>query len=276
MIKIIAPALFAIALFSGCDKISEEKHIQEEPILTEDNGKRVLLEDFTGQKCSKCPLANEIAADIKNTYGDRVSVIEIHAGYFAIPAASGDKYLTDFRNPEGEELSNFFGVTQNPIGMINRIGGPEPALVLKDRDAWKGLVDAELKKDPVGILTTTHSYQTSNRTGSITVTSEFLENYSESTKLIVYLTEDSLVGWQTKGVEHIPNYVHRHVLRGALKGAFGEDLTTAPVLKGAKQSKTYNFTLPADYVDRHCALVAVLANKATYEILNVSEVKITE
>ena len=44
----------------------------------------VLLEEFTGQKCTNCPDAHRMVAQLINQYGDRLISVAIHSGGFGI------------------------------------------------------------------------------------------------------------------------------------------------------------------------------------------------
>ncbi len=133
--KKIVFILATAALIISCDKIPEDKFKQAgsnngTPVDSLDTDtapavKRVLLEDYTGQSCGNCPAANEIASAIKTANGDRVVVMEVHAGFFAVPK-SNPKYSTDFRCAASTELDNSFGISNvgNPNGMVDRVGYP--------------------------------------------------------------------------------------------------------------------------------------------------------
>ena len=68
-------------LLVGCDRISEdERLIYEKP---EPAQRVVLLEDFTGQRCTNCPKATEVIAQLQETYGDALVAVGIHGGPLA-------------------------------------------------------------------------------------------------------------------------------------------------------------------------------------------------
>ena len=70
--------LLSALLFASCDNISEEERlVYEKP---EPAKRVVLLEDFTGQKCSNCPNANELIETLQNDFGDNLVVVGIHGG----------------------------------------------------------------------------------------------------------------------------------------------------------------------------------------------------
>ncbi len=121
------------------------------------------------------------------------------------------------------------------------------------------------------------TYTDASRAVVLKTTTKFVSDYNDGTSLVIYLTEDSLLGWQTdyrkpSGEQDVENFAHRHVLRDALNSAFGEPITAAPVAVGTRLANQFNYTLPASFNAEHCALVAVLYNTSTREVLQVEEI----
>lgn len=286
MKKILLPILAALLIMS-CDKISETDYLQKNtgvPVDTNSvlGSRRVLLEDFTGQQCGVCPEANDIAASLKTLYGEQITVMEVHVGFFSVPKTSGLKYLTDYRTDAGNDIDALFGAAAAglPKGIVNRRDFATSEH-LKDRDKWGELVVEELTKPVLAKIDRASEYNPTTRTLSLGTTTKFIQEYTNSTNLVVYLTEDSLMDWQKdyrlpSGQQDIPNYMHRHVLRASLNGSFGESLTSAPASAGDQFTKNFNYTVPSAFVAKHCALVIVLYDSVTKEVLQVEEQHIVE
>ena len=105
---------FILSLTFSCDKIEKDNFTDPNatfPWL----GKKVLVEDFTGYKCTNCPAAATELHNIEEFYPDKVIGIAIHAGSFAKP---GGVFVTDFRTDEGNEITDFF----RPRRLSNRHG----------------------------------------------------------------------------------------------------------------------------------------------------------
>lgn len=90
--------------------------------------RNVLIEDFTGHKCTFCPAAAVIAENLVDAHPGRVMVASIHSGptgienFQAVTAA----YPEDFTNPQGLEIGRYFGMNDggfsgNPRGPISRV-----------------------------------------------------------------------------------------------------------------------------------------------------------
>jgi len=73
----LSSALLIVVIFNSCDKISAP---YKKPIIIPAGERNVLVEDFTGHKCGFCPRATRAAYDLKQSYGDRMIVLSVHAG----------------------------------------------------------------------------------------------------------------------------------------------------------------------------------------------------
>lgn len=284
----LALCLIAYTLFlSSCDKVKD-------PYSTNTGGgedttvikvRKVLLEDYTGHTCGNCPEAALTAQTIKSTYGDRLVVVGVHAGFYANPAAA--PYGYDFRTAVGTDYDNFFdvGLAGNPNGMVNRIGYPGNTHI-KSHGTWGGIVSTLMAEAPAAYIKITNSYNAGVL--NTTVRSEFLNFMSGTYKLVVVLTEDSIVKPQVDyskppGQQDVLNYVHRHVLRSAISStSWGDVIATGSVAAGDTAVNTFQYTLPATFpstngivpdVD-HCYVVAFIYDAATYEVIQVEEKKI--
>ena len=120
LIKFII-AVSILSSFWACDKIETPYKDGVETTTPEvtDRTKRILLEDYTGHTCGTCPPAAQTASSLLSTFGDKVVMMGVHAGWFAKPK-TGDQYTTDFRTEQSEAFYEYFQINTNPIGLINR------------------------------------------------------------------------------------------------------------------------------------------------------------
>ncbi len=254
--------------------------------------RKVLLEDYTGHKCTACPAAAVIANNLLQTYGEKLIVIGVHAGFFATPASSGTQYLTDFRTAAGDTYDDpaFFGVSSvsNPNGLINRKDyTPTTTDHVKAPGIWATEVAAELAKPANAKITITNTYNAVNRSLSCAVQSTFLFDTLTGGpyKLIAVITQDSITADQLDGGVYVPAYIHRHVLRDNINGTWGEALVTGTITANAAINKTYNYTFPAAYPAaggasstlcnvNNCHVTAFIYNDATKEVIQVEEAKV--
>ena len=233
MKKIIYTA-FICALISSCEVI--EGPYMNDVIVPIDTGssefvKNILIEDFTGHLCKNCPDAARELDAIHDFYGSRIIGLALHVGttfgrpYPSDISANPDqKFIYDFRTSEGEELDNFFQVSQNglPKGMVNRIDYSSENH-RKDYGQWLAIVSDELDKEvQLGI---TINSTISGNTGDINITTEALSTLTGNYKLVVCLAENQIINWQKDGNVDDASYIHQHVLRTILTPTWGEDLS---------------------------------------------------
>jgi hypothetical protein len=278
MKKIVSFVLlvFTISIsFIACDKIDEgnfkKKIVGTTPTDTSTYVRKVFLEDYTGHTCVNCPTA---AAKAKELKGDKLIIMALHVSVFAQPRSPD--YTYDFRSTEGTALDNFFHISDQglPQGMINRMGYPTNEHVKKYSE-WGTYVSAIINNAPDANIKFTATYDTTLRKFSFSTKTKFLTALSGKFNLVVYAIEDSIVQAQ-EGPGNppvlIPNYVHRHVLRGAVGGnAFGAQIKNGTATVGEEITNTYIYTLKPEWNAKHCALIAVLLNADTQEVIQAEE-----
>ena len=272
--------LFTILAFSlfiiSCDKI-------DEPYTKKNNGggdtnnvvRKVLLEDYTGHKCVNCPAAAIIAHDLKDYYKERLIIMSVHAGYFAMPSSSGD-YSYDFRTPVGNELDQYFGISNigNPNGMVNRkkISGSQ----VINPNNWGTAIGDIIDLPPDASISIENTFNNTSRKLSMNVETKLLNQISGNYSLCVYILEDSIVAAQKNNdpavgdTPDILDYVHRHVLRGSVNDTWGESIGTETA------AKNYSYTLNAEWDADNCYILAFIYNDDSKEIIQAEEKKVVE
>lgn len=294
------PVIIIAFIFQSCDYVANPYESNSAGSIIDTSGldsnlvhiRKVLVEDYTGHKCPNCPAAATAAEQLSATYGDSVVVIGIHAGFFSTPTtpsgAPAGSYLTDFRTPEGNAFDSptYFGVSAmgNPNGMINRrYYTPTTTNHIIYHTSWAAEVANLLAMPPVADLRIVKTYNASTRIIEMNVISQFLSDtlVSGNYNLVVLLTQDSIVDWQQNGSTHVPDYVHRHVLRTAISPTWGDVLTSGTITPHGLLGKNYSYTLPTAFLGKpcdpgNCHVVAFIYNTANYEIIQADEVKVVD
>jgi hypothetical protein len=250
----------------------------------------VLLEDYTGHKCTACPQAATQASLLKQTYGEQLVVIGVHAGFFATPTtpagAPAGSYLVDFRTTAGEEYDSptYFGISNagNPNGMINRKDyTPTTYDHIKPYSSWNTEISALLAITPLADLTVGITYDSASRQMTIKTITEFVSSSltSANYKLIVMITQDSIIDWQLDGTTHVSNYVHRHVLRDNVNSTWGSSLINGSFPAYSHITRSFTYSLPTAYNGNtcdadHCYVAAFIYDATTYEVIQAAEAKV--
>lgn len=268
--------LITFIVWQACDKIDSPYVIATGGgiIDTGDVVKRVLLiEEFTGQRCPNCP---EMAQSIKvldETYKNQLVVVAIHAGFFAMPI--GGDFATDYRTPAGNTLNGFFGISGYPKALVNRTGYGTPDLIL-DSDQLAGRIAPLLENEPVMGIKISPTYSSSDRNLNIGVDVKILEQIQRKLLLSVFITEDSIVSPQQNKTEIIHDYVHRHILRTAVNGPWGDEINDGLAAINPQENFNKNFqtNVAANWNENHCHIVAFVYDGETYEVLQAAEARI--
>lgn len=212
------------ATLASCDSVSEPDRFVEATIVPQ---RSILLEDFTGQRCTNCPDGHRAIQDITASLGDSVVAVGIHGGSLAINAPMGLKTAT------GEAYYVAAGSPPQPTGIINMQTAP---LQVSD---WGSAIN-HLIMDPTP-FTVKAKAALDGDSYNIDVAFSSGEDYEG--KLMVWICENDIVRMQIDNGTTINDYVHNHVFRAAVtEDIWGDDVA----LKAHEpQYKSYSYTIKA-------------------------------
>lgn len=293
--------LSALFLFSSCDKVKNPNQnpaaisncTLNAPIIktnTLTSGfRKVLLEDYTGHTCGNCPRAAEKAEALANTYKDSLVIIANHVSIQYAKPVSDTLYREDFRNASSTDWDVFLGMSSAglPRGTINRVA-PFP----QSHGSWPSLVPAALHQPQSVKLDITTTYDPSQFLLNVSVKSTFKKAFTGDVKLVLTLTQDSLVGDQKDysppaGVlldadfETRPNYRFDHVVISTVTGPWGQLVKNSPAVNDTATLRTSCYLLSKCFYksvvclnDKYVNLVAFIYSDATKEILQAEKIRI--
>jgi hypothetical protein len=264
-------------IISSCDKIDEPYIEPGDPVQT---NRKVLLEDFTGHKCPNCPTAGEIALSLKNLYGDRLVLIRIHAGFFALPDQMG-LYTADLRSETGNELNEAFEIQSNPNGLINRT--PYNDHLVISAQNWAAAVNSIIAFVEDANLNIQHSYNAADKSLNINVMTEFLTEPQGNYNVCLYIVGDTVAPQVNNNANIGPepdweDFHHHNVLIQSLNGG----TWGIPVNNGEQiiinETYTNNFTgtLKEGWPAERCKLIAFVYKADTREVIQAEEICIVK
>ena len=268
--------LLAFSLTS-CDIIEGDKICTE--CLAESEGKKVLIEDFTGHQCGNCPRAHEKLDEFKELYGDDLIVISIHAGGFAsvFPALG---YEADYTTDMGDELEAYYEADLEglPIGMVNRREWPD-GNVLQKFGSWGSQIGAILGESPSMGLEIEAAVSQDGTQLEIEVEAEYFGAANgQGHNLVVLITEDSIVSKQSDydlSQGYVAEYAHMHMLRGSVtQGTWGIPVKAGNIVAGEKVTKSLTQTMNPDWKPEKLHIVAYITDNVTREVLQAEEIKL--
>lgn len=259
---------YCLLLFFSCDKVKNpyDKNNNSAagcptPVFPAKTPMRkVLIEEYTGMRCGQCPPAAVILDNLRDTYGDSLIAIAVHANYFArtvppepmpcsAPAGAYSHYLG---SAPGENYYTTFGFSFNPIGMVNRkkVNG-DPSISDSNWGSVFQSIDSLPPSADINIIT---DYNISTRKLCVASKTTFLQSMTGTYNLAVLFVEDSIFDWQSDYDLNpncaVQNYLFRNVLRDDINGAglgFGEQIATGSITANDTVVKSYSYILPQGY-----------------------------
>ncbi|MCW3124492.1 MAG: hypothetical protein JWO03_150 [Bacteroidetes bacterium] len=210
--------------------------------------KTVLIEMFTGVSCINCPGAHVVMDNIITANPRRVIGVAMHS---TAEPASQDEQLIDSREPLGcpdaqTIITSFGDLGARPIGTVNRISHTSavgPVSVYDIAANWGGYTNTSLAvPSPVNIVLT-KTYVDATHTLTVDVELHYTAAQTDSDKLTIFLTQDSIVTAQLQSDNSDDStYVHNAVLRAAVTNALG-DKVNANLGVGTVVKKIYTYTI---------------------------------
>ena len=242
-------SLFAVGLtLAACSDIAEDDRF--EYVEPAEVAKRVLIEDFTGQRCLNCPLGTEVIEQIMADYGEDSGIaVGLYVGALGyLPNVNPMPFTCD----ESQWYYTTGGVDQSPqpIARIDR------GDFNFNRKTWATAVRDRIQQKAQLMLEATCNYDEASRNVEITVSADGVENING--KLQVWLTEDNIVSAQMlPGGSSDPNYVHNHVFRATVNAQAGDDISIA---QGENVTRTFTYTVSEDWKPEDMSVVTFVFN----------------
>ena len=276
----ILAILFVFGIFQSCDKI-------DAPYLVKKQGnnpnpqeatRKVLLEEFTGHTCVNCPTASLVAHDLGSIYEDQLILISVHAGNYAEP--QGGDFTCDFRTPTGNELNGYFGITYYPIALVNRQEYSGSTILTSGN--WEPAIEDILAQPADAVICLNKDFNEGTKELNLTINTEFLNDLSGTFNVCAYIVEDSVISPQKNNNENIGptpvifDYVHMHVLRGAINSTWGDAINEGlAITSGEVYENTCSTTL-GNWIAKNCHVIVFVINNESNEIIQVEEVGVIE
>lgn len=245
-----------------------------------------VLEDFTGVRCGFCPDGHVRAKAAQDELGaDKFIIVAVHGGSYATPATGWANFTTLFGTP----LISQSSVAGFPAGTINRVKADDlgatpqkPGGIAMSRGDWKAAAQAILAMPSPVNVGSKAEFNTATRELKVMVDLYYTAEEAVANNINVAFLQDGLMSKQS-GAPTDP-YEQNHVLRTFVTGQWGDVIADAKTV-GTKVSKTYTYTVPADYhgttvegggavVIEDCSVV-VFVSRGRTDVLTAVEIPIT-
>ena len=299
--KINLLLLISLAVLTSCDKV-------EHPVITQvpsglegldwnlfpggdpstyvvpeftpspNNMRNVLLEDYTGHKCTNCPSANQTASNIAAANPGRVIVTSIHAsssgGFQATDAGHPIDFTPDAGDTYVNEMPGFFG---NPSGTVNRRAmGVEESVWYFDFQ-WASEVANELaQENKVNLQVGTNYYPETNGLFIHTYT-ELKSPLNENYRMVISLLRKEVIAPQSLNDGTVDEeYEHHEVLSSTINGAWGTALRLDTMEVNEAVQHHFSYSLPdpiqePTYQVQNLKLLVYVLDRQTFRIVQAIE-----
>jgi hypothetical protein len=229
--------------------------------MTAEN-KVVIMEEFTGVRCTYCPDGKIILDGIITANPDNFRAISMHPQNSGLTAPYGND--PDLRRTflDGYYSTPYCGSSRfMPSAFINRrIWANER---IQGRGSWASRVDeVKMEASPVnvGVLA---NYDSLTHQLSVTVEAYYTSTVSDLNALYVHLSEDNLTVQQQSGATGA--YVQDLVFRESMTAQWGDAIPTTT--QGTLHTATFTFDNSAGNYDMsQCKVIAYVENKTNTEL----------
>lgn len=277
-LNIIAFVCMACLLLAGCDKIEGDFYqiVQNEDVTVtfpdinpDEVYRKILVEEFTGHRCTNCPQGHQTLESLHQQYGDTLVTVGIHYGALAKPFGSVFSY--DFRTEAGNQIGDAYGIDGIPAAIVNRqnVQGGWP------REQWASVIKGLDRSNVRAAVQLINEFDEASKTLKANVKVTTLKAIDHQLRIVLFVLEDGIVKPQKDGNQDIEDYVHNHVLRCALTDAFGYVLAKDSWNSG--DSETYAASVSFDGHDWdpvNCQVVAALFDPNISQVLQVEKANV--
>lgn len=171
--------------------------------------KKVLLEDFTGVRCTNCPQGHSLAKNLETQHPGQIVAVACHSDFLASPYSG----FPDLRSTAANELSAIFSPPAKPSALIDRKLFPGETGKSYLLGKWNGYVNTQLQETPPVNLDLSVSYDSASREAIVRMELHYTQALSGSNRFGLFLMEDSINSAQLNGQTIDSPYWHMHVLR---------------------------------------------------------------
>lgn len=213
--------------------------------------KNVLLEVYKHQTCGPCYRA----ANYTDTTAS-VNPLYAVANIYTVPNEL--LYI-----PDGKTINDFYGFA-HPMPVFDRYKFPAYGDIGTGYSSGpngyylREYGSREQYFEPVEVFLDKVNFEEATRTLMVTVGAEFYDNLDGDYRFNLYLTEDSIKGYQASAPDP-NNYYHKRVVRAMLGGAWGKQGSLPASIKtGDKKYHTFTYQIPQDYKTEKMHLIGIV------------------
>lgn len=237
------------------------------------NQKGILLEDYTGHKCTQCPAAATIAIGLEENTSLNVIVASIHASSDGAFQSTDNLFTNDYQTQAGDTyVSQMSGFVGNPQGMINRNNESFDGTVWYYPANWENAINNELSNSLNANIQLQYNYYPGTNGLYVHTETSFLNTMTGNYHLMIYLIRNDVVSPQKLNNGDIDtNYHHHAILSDNLNGTWGSLQIDSIAYQDSIIYNNFTYKLPNPLTDStykidNLSLITYLFNRDTYRI----------
>lgn len=240
LLTLISLGAISVSILTSCDSVSEPDRFVPAEIIPQ---RAILLEEYTGQRCTNCPDGHKAIAEITASLGDSVVAVGIHASNLGINTPVGLKTQT------GEAYFQAAGSPAMPTGVINMQTDPTQVSL------WGSTINRLIMNPTPFTVKAKATIDGDNY--DIDVAFSAGEDYTGN--LMVWICENDIVRYQLDHGVSVNDYVHNHVFRAAVTEDIWGDAVTLKAHEA--QHKSYSYPIDQYWNRDNIYVVAFLYNQ---------------
>lgn len=233
--------------------------------------RKVLMEHFSTASCPNCIDGHHYIEAAMPGYEDDIIWVTHHTGYYSdqLTITPSTSFIA-FYNDNGGSYAPAVMLDRTYFGdqeFTHAIGTPPGPVFYPYTDLNDGFAAARSIPAYITVEFSAMSYDAATRQLTVTVSGEVVHTLDAiDPRLNVWLLEDGIIADGGSAPGHGPTqayadatFTHDHVIRDLLNtDTWGED-NVIPCATGSSYSKSYTFTVPTQYIDSLCYLVAFVS-----------------
>ena len=255
--------LFFALVLGSCREIGPDIDFVNDILITTDttfmagvptpSPRGVLLEEFTGVRCSNCPAAHDKVAQLKTIFGDKLIPISLHTGFYAVPYPTSKQ---DYKTTFAEGIEQIFGNSGYPNGLVNRQLFSGESSEILPVNKWESYVNNELNSPTSVNIQLKKEYAPTTKTLTLNANVALVQNLPQPIALSIMIVENQLKDTQLKPTGIDTSYIHQHILRTMLTPFNGTKLQATDYNAGRTFIKNLQITLPNNLKPENCEIIA--------------------
>jgi len=226
--------------------------------------RKVLVEEFTGAKCTNCPDARVQLKTIADANPGQVIIMELHPADHPLghPIEGLSKYnfnVQDVSDVFKTIFRGYFPLGIPSAGIDRTLDGSD--IIIK-RASWSGMIGARVAQTSPVKLTLTNTYDAAKATGIIKVNASYTKAVTSKNFISIAIIEDDIVDAQ-EFLDHVDTfYTFEHVMRKMYTPAGGTEILTGITTKepGRVYEGSFKYTVDAAWKPEHCRIVVWVHN----------------